>query len=187
MRIHMRDSHFTCAAALAALGFFVAGAVAFAVQSPTLGELALKEQERRKALKVTGRLLTEQDLPSPAAPPLPSAPPAAPKAGFPEQPPAAAASEPRDEAWWRQRIGQVRDNVRRYEIIAEALQSRINALTNDFAGRDDPYQRARIAGDRQKAMAELDRVRSDVVLQKKKIEEIEEEARRAAVPPGWLR
>src|ERR671919_769875 len=39
MRIHMRDSHFTCAAGLAALEFFVAGAVAFAVQSPTLGEL----------------------------------------------------------------------------------------------------------------------------------------------------
>jgi hypothetical protein len=184
MPIQMRDLR--SVATPAALGFFLAGTVAFAAQLPTLGELALKEQERRRALKVTGRVLTEQDLPSAAAPPVPSVPPAAPKAGLPEQP-GATVTEPRDETWWRERIGQARDNVRRHEIIAEALQTRINALTNDFAARDDPYQRARIADDRQKAMAELDRVRSEVVLQKKKIGEIEEEGRRAAIPPGWLR
>jgi hypothetical protein len=72
-------------------------------------------------------------------------------------------------------------------MFAEALQTRINALTTDFASRDDPYQRARVADDRQKAMAEFDRVRSEIELQKKKIGDIEEEARRASVPPGWLR
>ena len=30
-------------------------------------------------------------------------------------------------------------------MFAEALQTRINSLTNDFSSRDDPYQRARIA------------------------------------------
>ena len=64
MRVHMRDSPFTCAAALTALGLFLAPSVALAAsQSPTLGELARQEQERRKALKVSGRVLTEQDLP----------------------------------------------------------------------------------------------------------------------------
>ena len=43
-------------------------------------------------------------------------------------------------------------------MFADALQTRINSLTNDFSARDDPYQRARIAEDRQKAMAEMDRV-----------------------------
>jgi septal ring factor EnvC (AmiA/AmiB activator) len=93
----------------------------------------------------------------------------------------------KDETWWRQRIGQLRDSLRRNEILAEALQTRINALTNDFASRDDPHQRARIADDRQKATAELDRVRSEIELQKRKTGEIEDEARRAGVPPGWLR
>jgi hypothetical protein len=36
-------------------------------------------------------------------------------------------------------------------------------------------------------MAEMDRVRIDIELQKKKIADIEEEARQAGVPPGWLR
>jgi hypothetical protein len=67
------------------------------------------------------------------------------------------------------------------------LQTRINSLTNDFSSRDDPYQRARIAEDRQKAMAEMDRVKGDIDLQKKKIADVEEEARRAGVPPGWVR
>ena len=183
----MRDSPFTCAAALTVLGLFLAPSVALAVsQSPTLGELARQEQERRKALKVSGKVLTEQDLPVAS---LPSATPAASAAVKDGSSPAApvAPTDARDESWWRQRIVQVRDGLRRNEIIAEALQTRINALTNDFAARDDPYQRTRIADDREKAIAELDRVRSEIPLQKKKIEEIEEEARQAGVPPGWLR
>jgi hypothetical protein len=187
MPVHMRDSRLRFAAALTVLGCFLFAAVAvLASQSPTLGELALKEQERRKALKVAGRVLTEQDLPAAGPHPVSSAPSAAVKDGSPGQAPVPP-TEARDESWWRQRIVQVRDSVRRNEVIAEALQARINALTNDFAARDDPYQRTRIADDRQKASAELDRVRSEITVQKKKIEDIEEEARRAGVPSGWLR
>ena len=65
--------------------------------------------------------------------------------------------------------GQLREELRRNEMFGEALQTRINSLTNDFSSRDDPYQRARIAEDRQKAMAEMDRVKGDIELQKKKI------------------
>lgn len=169
-------------------------------KTPSLAELARKEQERRKALKAEGKVLTKDDLPKATQPP--AAPAAAPagEAGAPagaatapsaeqkpEQKPTAKPEEEKGEAWWRQRITQARDELRRNEMFAEALQTRINALTNDFASRDDPYQRARIADDRQKAMAEFDRVRADIELQKKKIGDIEEEARRANVPPGWLR
>ena len=182
----MRDSPFMCAAALTVLGLFLAPSVALTVsQSPTLGELARQEQERRKALKVSGRVLTEQDLPVASLPSAPAASAAVKDGSTPAAP--VAPTDARDESWWRQRIVQVRDGLRRNEIIAEALQTRINALTNDFAARDDPYQRTRIADDRQKAITELDRVRSEITQQKKKIEEIEEEARQAGVPPGWLR
>ena len=182
----MRGSRFMVAAAAVGCVLWVAPD-AVAAQSPTLAELALKEQERRKALKGTGRLLTEQDLPAATA--APGSPPtaAAAKPGPSREAAPLPASEVRDESWWRERIVQVRDSVRRHDIIAEALQTRINALTSDFAGRDDPYQRARIADDRQKAIAELDRVRSEGAMHRKKIAEIEEEARRAGVPPGWLR
>jgi hypothetical protein len=72
-------------------------------------------------------------------------------------------------------------------MFAEALQSRINGLTADFTARDDPAQRAVVATDRQKALAELDRVKNDIVQQTKAIADMQEEARKAGVPPGWLR
>jgi hypothetical protein len=97
------------------------------------------------------------------------------------------AEKTKDEAWWRARINEPREQLRRDEVLLDALQMRINGLTTDFIGRDDPYQRARIGEDRQKAIAELERVRTEIVDLKKKIEDIEEEARRASVPPGWLR
>ena len=78
-------------------------------------------------------------------------------------------------------------NLRRNEVFAEALQSRINALTTDFAARDNPIERSQIADERQKALAELDRVKGDIEKSKKKIADIEEDARKAGVPPGWLR
>jgi hypothetical protein len=92
-----------------------------------------------------------------------------------------------DEAAWRQRIQAERDALQRAETFAEALQSRINALSTDFTARDDPAQRATIATDRQKALAELDRVQQEILQHTKAIAGIQEEARRAGVPPGWLR
>ena len=75
----------------------------------------------------------------------------------------------------------------RNEMFAEALQTRINSLSTDFVNRDDPFQRAKIGEDRDKAIAELARVKGEIVRAKKQIEDIEEEARKAGVPPGWLR
>jgi hypothetical protein len=80
-----------------------------------------------------------------------------------------------------------RDGLARSQTFAEALQSRINALSTDFVNRDDPAQRAVIETDRQKAIAELERVRKEIAQFQTSIADIEEEARRAGVPPGWLR
>ena len=175
---------------LAGFVLTLAGATAARAQgTPTLGELAAKEQERRKALKAAGKVLSNADLPKPTSPATPKTLPegtAAPKPDAAEPKPKAPEDE-RDEAWWRQRMSGLREELRRTEMFAEALQTRINSLTNDFASRDDPYQRARVAEDRQKAMLEMDRVKSEMDLQKKKISDAEEEARRAGVPPGWLR
>jgi transposase len=93
----------------------------------------------------------------------------------------------KDEAWWRARIGDARDTLRRDEVLLGALQARVNGLTSEFVGRDDPYQRAAIGEDRRMAIVELDRLSVEVSDLKKRIEEIEEEARKANVPPGWLR
>ena len=53
--------------------------------------------------------------------------------------------------------------------------------------RDDPAQRGVIETNRQKAVAELARLTKSVQADKKGISDLMEEARRAGVPPGWLR
>lgn len=184
----------------------VSPAIAMAQQQPPLAEVARQEAERRKGVKSTQKVITTKDLPE-SAKRAPSAPadnmaassntgahpsgtqPAGDQAAAPGQAPAAtpAADARGTEEQWRGRIAQARESVRRNEAFAEALQSRINALTTDFVNRDNPVQKRQIGEDRVKALAELERVRGDVEKSKKQIADIEEEARKAGVPPGWLR
>jgi hypothetical protein len=183
------------------LATLLLGAHVASAQNPSLADVARKEEERRKTTKPATRVLTNKDLPkvSTPAPDAQAQPTPAPEPSKPE-PNAAKPDEadkanagadqvekPKDEAWWRARITEPREQLHRDEVLLDALQMRINGLTSEFTGRDDPYQRAKIGEDRQKAIAELERVKTDIVDLKKKIGDIEEEARRAGVPPGWLR
>jgi hypothetical protein len=174
----------------------LAAAMVATAGAQSLGELAKREEARRKAIKTPGKVLTNDTIRStvrpstPAAPAQPAPASSAPNAAAP----AVAAEKPKpepdrkaQEAAWRQRMTTARDSLQRSQMFAEALQSRINGLTTDFTSRDDPAQRAVVANDRQKALAELDRVRNDITQQTKAIADIQEEARRAGVPPGWLR
>jgi len=179
----------------AALACLLALPLLAAPQSPPLAEVARKEAERRKGIKETQKVITAKDLPESARKPV--ARPAV-AAGGDTVAPAGGAEKPtpasdsaqgakKDETYWRGRITQAQEGLRRSEAFLEALQSRVNGLTTDFVNRDDPYQRAKIGEDRQKALAEMERVKSEVELFKKQIADIEEEARKAGVPPGWLR
>ena len=178
--------------------------VVFAVPvcAQSLGDLAKREAERRKANPTPKKVYTDDDLKKIAVGPAAeqSAPAAAPaqtdastaegKAGDAKDAKDAKSNEPdpkKSEAVWRDRMNTARDTLRRNEMFRDALQSRINGLTADFTSRDDPYQRALVADDRQKALAELEQVKKDIETSKKAIGDIEEEARRANVPPGWIR
>jgi hypothetical protein len=175
------------------------GAVASA---QTLGDVARTEEARRKTIKEPGKVYTNQDLKrdsgSAAPTPAPADQPAASAAAPPPQADAGAkdaaaqneskGTEPvKDQAYWKGRIAQVRDQLDRSKMFLTALESRVNALNTDFVNRDDPVQRAAVEQDRQKALAEIDRVRKDIAQQTKAIADIEDEARRAGVPPSWLR
>lgn len=156
----------------------------------SLGEVAKREEARRKAVKTPGKVYTDDSLhhePAPAVPPTPAPAATAPdKAANPDKP--SGSDEPKkDETYWKQRVAAERDALSRAQIFAESLQSRINALTNDFSARDDPFQRNQIAADRQKSLAELERVRKEIETHTKAITDIQEEARKAGVPAGWVR
>jgi hypothetical protein len=180
-------------------------AVAIPARAQSLAEIAKKEQERRKAIDKPSKVLTNDDLKKPQNPLPPSQPlanatgklsesGATRPAGQGDQKAAAdQAQKPpeqkddKGEDYWRHRMSGAREELRRNQVFAEALQTRINSLTNDFSARDDPYQRAQVSDNRQKALAELSRVKGEIESGTKLIADIEEEARRAGVPPGWLR
>ena len=59
-------------------------------------------------------------------------------------------------------------------------------LTN-HEGRLTDEQRDAVAADRQRALSELDRVKQEIEQHQEMIATIQEEARRAGVPAGWVR
>src|SRR5262249_17931962 len=97
------------------------------------------------------------------------------------------ADKPKDQKYWSERMLDLRATLSRDQLYADALQSRINALTTDFVNRDDPLQRGVIGQDRQKALDELGRLKDTIAKDRQAIADAEEEARRSNVPPGWLR
>jgi hypothetical protein len=182
------------AALLAALALF-----GTAASAQSLGALAKQEEARRKSVKSPGKVYTNDNLrpdssstSEPATPatgadstqPTPGAPAATPPK---EDGKTAADAQKKDEAYWKDRLAQARTALDRSKTFADALQSRINALTTDFAARSDPAQRSQIERDRQKALAELDRVQQEIKDNTKAITDVQEEARKAGVPAGWVR
>jgi len=180
----------------------------------SLGDVARKEEARRKAT-ASGKVYTNDDVRGAPAPATSPAQPAAPtqgtggapadaakpdaksearpatggdaRAGASADPKAGAPAGKSDEAAWRERRKSIQDALARAESFAGALQSQINGLTTEFAARDDPAQRNRIGADRQKALTELERVKKEIQQHTKELADLQEEARKAGVPPGWLR
>ncbi len=132
---------------------------------------------------------TDTDANAPATPPAtPADGTATPAAAGPGAPPAAPpADTSKDQAAWSKKMKDLQDKLEQDRVLLDAMQTRINALTADFTARDDPAQRAVIEQDRNKALSELDRLRKAVVDDEKAIADLQDQARRAGVPPGWLR
>ena len=167
-------------------------AAASAAQKP-LGEVARQEEARRKTVKAPSKVYTNDNLKTDVSSPVPAAAAGGSQTSSTPTPDTSqAAGAPADtqakgEAYWKQRMADARTALDRAQSFADALQTRINSLTADFTSRDDPAQRAKIGSDRDKALAELDRVQKEVQNGTKAIAAIQEEARRAGVPAGWVR
>jgi hypothetical protein len=184
--------------------------------SAQLGSVAKKEAERRKTAP-SGKVYTNDSLspaPEPSSAPATSGSDAAPaassssdtdksatdksttdksaadttdKAVPSKQVSADPAERKKEEAEWRERIKNEREALERAKSYADALQTKINSLNTDFVNRDDPVQRAAIAAERDKSLAEMDRLKKEIAEHTKKIAAIQQDARRAGAPPGWVR
>jgi hypothetical protein len=186
-------AHFVTAGGLFLL---TVGLVAPPAQAQSLADVAKKEADRRKTVAEPAKVYTNKDLsPVPAgSPPPPAATPPgdSPKAAdgdkkADDKSDKADKGPVKDQAYWAGRLKTLQDTLARDQDYADAMQTRINSLTTDFVNRDDPAQRAVIEQNRIKSIAELARLNKSVQDTKKAISDLLEEARRAGVPPGWLR
>ena len=165
-----------------------------------LADAARREALRRQVMPKATRLLTNQQveaLPQRSAPTVPSDPAAVPadptdaaagvatRAALPEVPRKDVGT--RDEAWWRAQVATARGALERDQLLADSLQSRINALTADASARDDPAQRQQLYEQRTRALTELQHMKEQIVTDSKAIDAIQEDARKQNVPAGWVR
>jgi len=164
------------------------------LQSPpvSLADASRREALRRQLMPSAVRSLTTSDVQKLPVRPLPTprstAAPAAERS--PVGPDAASPgekAESHDEKWWRARIARAREALERDQVLMEAVQSRINALTLEWSGRDDPAQRDTMWNQRERALAELGRLSAQIEGERAGIEGIQEEARRQDVPAEWVR
>lgn len=176
----------------------------------SLADVAKKEEERRKATAPPTKVYTNKDLKGKSdssQPPGDTVKPAddsknvakdkdakgdAKDAKGSNEPDAskdkdASKESVRDQAYWAKTLKTLQDKLARDQDYADAMQTRINSLTTDFVNRDDPAQRAVIEANRQKSIAELARLTKSIQDDKKALADFLEEARRAGIPPGWLR
>jgi hypothetical protein len=197
--------------ALLVLGVAGLASAQTAVSSGTkpLADVAKDEEARRKTVRKPAKVYTNTDLrpdfgrvPAPpsvagtdggnASPGNATPGNATPSNSTPSAPvnaeaKAEAKPDAKDQAYWQGRMKEARAALARSQIFADSLQSRINALTTDYVNRDDPAQRSKIEADKNTSLAELEKVKKELEAHAKAIKAIEDEARRAGVPVGWLR
>jgi hypothetical protein len=168
----------------------------------SLAEVARAEEARRKTVKAPSKTYTNDDLKggsdssvvaSPSAASTASASPqtakpadGAAKADASKDVPAQADPK-KEEKYWRDRFTATQQALARNKVLLDALQSRVNALNADFVNIDDPAQRSLVQANLQTAMGEMARVKTDIDAKTKEVASIQEEARKANVPAGWLR
>jgi hypothetical protein len=182
-----------------ALTSMLPSAVPLAAQS--LADVAAAEATRRKAQKGPSKVYTNDDLsgtmPGSDASSAPGASSPAPNAGAvkqaePATAPASAAradavDEKKTEAYWRARVTAIQQSLGRTKVLIEAMQSRLNALNAEALSADDPGKQAALQADLTTAVSEMARLKQESETQNKDLATVQEEARRANIPPGWLR
>jgi hypothetical protein len=181
------------------VGLIAGGTVAY---GQSLADVARKEGERRKAIKTPAQVFTIQDVQKasgadptapvtapPAATPAPAAPGTSAPGAAAAAPPEPSEAEPpvQDEAYWRGRFASAREKLERSTAYIDALKTQYSVLANRFVALSDATERGAVFAEMQKAEAEINRLQEEVGQQTQELADLEEQARRAGVPAGWIR
>jgi hypothetical protein len=173
------------------------------LRAQSLAAVAASEAARRKAQKAPSKVYTNDTLAAPVqGAPIPDSPTPAGSAvdaksdaksgangangsGATAKP--EAVDEKKTEAYWKSRSSTLQQNLARNKVLTEAMQSRINALHADALSADDPGRQAMLQTNLSTAMSEMERLKKETDSDRKDLDALHEEARRANIPPGWLR
>jgi len=182
------------------VGLAVGGSAAY---GQSLADVARKEEERRKAVKTPSKVYTIRDVrkalggdpstplaPTPgeaASPGVSARPPDSPVSAPQVATPPPVPPEVKDEAYWRRLLGDARSKLERSTTVASALRSQYEVLASRFASLADASQRGLVIAEMEKMQSEIDRVQKEIGQQTQDVANLEEQARRAGVPPGWIR
>ncbi|HET9371632.1 MAG TPA: hypothetical protein VFO19_15330 [Vicinamibacterales bacterium] len=160
----------------------------------SLADIAQREAIRRQLTERSVGTFTNQDLPpvtetGPVAAPAPAGSSTPPLTAPPaEAAPEAAKPDPKTtEEYWRKRMADARSSLERNQVLADAMQSRINGLNTDVVNIDDPFQQGQLRNQLTRAMTELDRLNRQIAADTQAIKDIQTEARKMRIPPGWVR
>jgi hypothetical protein len=190
-----------CTVAVAA-SLLLAGAAA---QAQSLADVARQEQERRKTIAEPARVYTEADVQknaplttaaarpqaaSPAASGDAATPPASADGGKAADAAAAGAKDqapPRDEAAWRGKLDQARDDLARSRRLLSAMEQQLVSLGIQSASAQITGQKGPDESRQQESAREVERLRADVQKYSEALSKLEGDARASGIPPGWVR
>lgn len=178
------------------------------VYAQSLGEAAAREKAKRdKQGPSATRVITDQDLKASRPPPKPGqgtesgdAASRSGRGGSGSEEGGTAhrssgvregesTSSQDDEKFWRQRAQNQRKAIAAAEKSIESSQDRMARLMADRepVALSDPNRLQTIENLKRETQQALERAQRDLAAAQKGLQDLEEEARRKSVPPGWLR
>jgi hypothetical protein len=166
-------------------GVLLVGVAASSAQS--LADVARTEEARRQKIAKPSKVYTDEDVQK-YAPATPGAQAAATTVtsldanGKPVGQQAAAEGLPGDEAGWRARLQNARDGMDRDKLLLSALEQQARSAARKSGTPEDQP-----ADDGSTRAAEIKRLKAEMDAFRATLANAEEDARKAGVPPGWVR
>jgi hypothetical protein len=166
--------------------------------SQSLGDLAKKENERRKEIK-DEKVITDEEAASYQSNPVKTnvrdqsaaKPDSADQATTDSKKAKPESDEPvdfegRPESYWRKTMDDARQKVKELEDKATELTLKVNNLQNQFYREDSGFKREDIQRELQKTYYEQDKNKEDLAKAKDVLQDLDKEARKSGALPGWL-
>ncbi len=166
------------------LGLFLL--VGFLLSQSPLVELSKKEKERRRRIKTT-KVITNADL---GKAPRPSVITKRAKSFLPRVSGGESEGEKspkKKREWWISRKRKLEEKIASLKRKIQELQQKVNSLSTNFLIEQRPIAQQKVKSALEKAKGQLEAAKRELAQAKKALDKLYEEARKAGIPPGWLR